>query len=212
MESLLDGNDVPVILLDRTEMDAVETPDAGTLAEPVRPLRVLFLVSAHNGLSQRALIALSELGHEVTVAVVDRVEPMEAAVDEHDPELIGLPLRLAGWPSVWSAEVTSPLGLTLNAVVAAATRRSSRCRPTETWNSPARMSASSALIAVTTRPGDGSSTSSAPSALRTIRPGRAASRSHQALREPRARLVRPRALSRRARRARAHRELPTGRR
>src|SRR5215831_9603633 len=34
-------------------------------------LRVLFLVSAHNGLSQRAWIALTELGHEVAVAVVE---------------------------------------------------------------------------------------------------------------------------------------------
>lgn len=36
-----------------------------------RSLRVLFLVSAHNSLSQRAQIALSVLGHDVTVAVVD---------------------------------------------------------------------------------------------------------------------------------------------
>ena len=35
-----------------------------------RPLRVLFLVSAHNSLSQRAHIALTELGHDVTVAVL----------------------------------------------------------------------------------------------------------------------------------------------
>ena len=46
-----------------------------------RPLRILFLVSAHNGLSQRAWIALRELGHEVTVAVVDSAAAMEAAVD-----------------------------------------------------------------------------------------------------------------------------------
>ena len=45
-----------------------------------RSLRILFLVSAHNGLSQRAWIALSELGHEVTVAVVDSAAAMEAAV------------------------------------------------------------------------------------------------------------------------------------
>ena len=46
-------------------------------------LRILFLVSAHNGLSQRAWIALTELGHEVTVAVVDSAAAMEAAVGEH---------------------------------------------------------------------------------------------------------------------------------
>ena len=56
-----------------------------------KSLRILFLVSAHNGLSQRAWIALSELGHEVTVAVVDSAAAMEAAVREHDPELIVCP-------------------------------------------------------------------------------------------------------------------------
>ena len=56
-----------------------------------RSLRILFLVSAHNGLSQRAWIALSELGHEVSVAVVASAAAMEAAVREHDPELIVCP-------------------------------------------------------------------------------------------------------------------------
>ena len=51
-------------------------------------LKVLFLVSAHNSLSQRAWIALTELGHEVTVAVVDSAAAMEAAVSEHRPEQI----------------------------------------------------------------------------------------------------------------------------
>ena len=54
-------------------------------------LRILFLVSAHNGLSQRAWIALRELGHEVEVAVADSAAAMEAAVSEHDPELIVCP-------------------------------------------------------------------------------------------------------------------------
>ena len=54
-------------------------------------MRILFLVSAHNGLSQRAWIALTELGHEVTVAVVETAAAMEAAVCEHDPELIVCP-------------------------------------------------------------------------------------------------------------------------
>ena len=31
------------------------------------PLRILFLVSAHNSLSQRIFIALTEQGHDVTV-------------------------------------------------------------------------------------------------------------------------------------------------
>jgi hypothetical protein len=54
-------------------------------------LRILFLVSAHNGLSQRAWIALRERGHAVEVAVVDSAAAMEAAVSEHDPELIVCP-------------------------------------------------------------------------------------------------------------------------
>ena len=57
-------------------------PEAGRRAAS---LRVLFLVSAHNSLSQRAWIALTELGHEVTVAVVDSAAAMEAAVGEHRP-------------------------------------------------------------------------------------------------------------------------------
>jgi hypothetical protein len=47
-------------------------PDA-RLGDPAGSLRVLFLVSAHNSLSQRAWIALIALGHRVTVAVVDSV-------------------------------------------------------------------------------------------------------------------------------------------
>jgi putative two-component system hydrogenase maturation factor HypX/HoxX len=57
-----------------------------------RPLRILFLVSAHNSLSQRAQIALTELGHTVEVAVVETGEAMEAAVARHQPELIVCPI------------------------------------------------------------------------------------------------------------------------
>ena len=66
-------------------------------------LRILFLVSAHNGLSQRAWIELTELGHEVSVAVVDSSAAMEAAVSEHDPELIVCPFLKRMIPdSIWS--------------------------------------------------------------------------------------------------------------
>ncbi len=66
-------------------------------------LRILFLVSAHNGLSQRAWIELTELGHEVEVAVVDSAAAMEAAVGEHDPELIVCPFLKKMIPeSIWS--------------------------------------------------------------------------------------------------------------
>ena len=67
-----------------------------------RSLRILFLVSAHNGLSQRAWIALTELGHDVAVAVVGDAAAMEAAVAEHDPELIVCPFLKTRIPdSIW---------------------------------------------------------------------------------------------------------------
>jgi putative two-component system protein, hydrogenase maturation factor HypX/HoxX len=74
------------------------------VAPAARPLRVLFLVSAHNSLSQRAYIALTELGHDVEVAVVDSGEAMEAAVARHEPELIVCPMLKKIIPeSIWSA-------------------------------------------------------------------------------------------------------------
>ena len=60
-----------------------------------RRLRVLFLVSAHNSLSQRVEIALTELGHRVTVAVVASGDEMEHAVERHRPELIVCPMLKA---------------------------------------------------------------------------------------------------------------------
>jgi putative two-component system hydrogenase maturation factor HypX/HoxX len=66
-------------------------------------LRILFLVSAHNSLSQRALIALTERGHQVSVAVVESGEQMEAAVARHRPELIVCPFLKRLIPeSVWA--------------------------------------------------------------------------------------------------------------
>ena len=66
--------------------------------------RILFLVSAHNSLSQRALIALTELGHRVEVAVVDDAEAMEAAVATHAPELIVCPMLKKRIPeSIWAS-------------------------------------------------------------------------------------------------------------
>jgi putative two-component system protein, hydrogenase maturation factor HypX/HoxX len=70
--------------------------------EGTRALRVLFLVSAHNSLSQRAQIALSERGHEITVAVVDSGAAMEEAAERHRPDLIACPILKTFIPeSVW---------------------------------------------------------------------------------------------------------------
>lgn len=75
---------------------------APAVAESGRSLRILFLVSAHNGLSQRAWVALTDLGHEVHVAVVDGAAAMEAAVAAHDPELIVCPFLKTLIPeSIW---------------------------------------------------------------------------------------------------------------
>ncbi len=60
--------------------------------QSANPLRILFLVSAHNSLSQRAQIALTELGHTVDVEVVETGEAMEIAVERHRPELIVCPI------------------------------------------------------------------------------------------------------------------------
>jgi putative two-component system hydrogenase maturation factor HypX/HoxX len=54
-------------------------------------MQILFLVSAHNSLSQRAWIALTERGHDVVVAVVDSPSAMETAVRAHPPELVVCP-------------------------------------------------------------------------------------------------------------------------
>jgi putative two-component system hydrogenase maturation factor HypX/HoxX len=71
--------------------------------ESIRRLRILFLVSAHNGLSQRAEIALSDAGHEVAVEVVGSAAAMETAVRAHDPQLIVCPFLKKMIPeSIWS--------------------------------------------------------------------------------------------------------------
>jgi len=74
---------------------------------PARPagrrLRILFLESAHSSLSQRAYIALTELGHDVAVAVVDSAQQMKAAVAAHGPELIVCPILKKIIPeSIWA--------------------------------------------------------------------------------------------------------------
>src|ERR1700735_4550857 len=75
-----------------TPTAAVEHVVVGTDAERAEEgrvwLRILFLVSAHNSLSQRVWTELTDLGHQVTVAVVATAAEMEATVNGHSPELI----------------------------------------------------------------------------------------------------------------------------
>jgi putative two-component system hydrogenase maturation factor HypX/HoxX len=66
-------------------------------------MRILFLTSAHNGLSQRLLIELGERGHEITVCVAATSEAMIAAATRQAPELILAPmLKIAIPEAVWS--------------------------------------------------------------------------------------------------------------
>jgi hypothetical protein len=73
--------------------EPVREPRGGDPASFTRASqRILFLVSAHNSLSQCAYLALTELGHQVAVAVVDSAAAMESAVARHRPQLIVCPM------------------------------------------------------------------------------------------------------------------------
>jgi len=66
-------------------------------------MRILFLTSAHNSLSQRLWAELSERGHAVRVCVAATGEAMIAAVSREVPELIIAPmLKIAIPEEVWS--------------------------------------------------------------------------------------------------------------
>ena len=76
---------------------------AGPAPSAFPRLRILFLVSAHNSLSQRVEVALTELGHRVAVEVVSSGAEMEAAVARHRPGLIVCPMLKAIIPeSIWA--------------------------------------------------------------------------------------------------------------
>jgi putative two-component system protein, hydrogenase maturation factor HypX/HoxX len=79
------------------------SPAALALApRTARRLRILFVVSAHNSLSQRALVALTELGHDVAVEVVDSGAAVGVAAGRHRPELIVCPMLKTFIPeTVW---------------------------------------------------------------------------------------------------------------
>lgn len=66
-------------------------------------MRILFLTSAHNSLSQRLLIELTERGHQIRVCVVASGEAMMDAVSGDAPELIVAPmLKIAIPEEIWS--------------------------------------------------------------------------------------------------------------
>jgi putative two-component system protein, hydrogenase maturation factor HypX/HoxX len=66
-------------------------------------MRILFLTSAHNSLSQRLWIELGERGHDIRVCVAAAGETMIAAVSREVPDLIIAPmLKIAIPEEVWS--------------------------------------------------------------------------------------------------------------
>ena len=66
-------------------------------------MRILFLTSAHNSLSQRLWIELGERGHEISVCVATTDVAMIAAVSHEAPDLIIAPmLKIAIPKEVWS--------------------------------------------------------------------------------------------------------------
>jgi putative two-component system protein, hydrogenase maturation factor HypX/HoxX len=69
-------------------------------------MRILFLTSAHNSLSQRLLIELTERGHDVRVCVVATGEQMIEGVGEDRPDLIVSPMLKTAVPEeVWSKHI-----------------------------------------------------------------------------------------------------------
>lgn len=69
-------------------------------------MRILFLSTRHNSLSQRAQVELEEDGHHIDVAEVESDEAMEAAARSHDPELIVAPMLKCAIPdTVWKRHI-----------------------------------------------------------------------------------------------------------
>lgn len=66
-------------------------------------MNILFLTSAHNSLSQRLLIELTDRGYQVSVALATSDEAMLTAVAERAPDLIIAPmLKVAVPEAIWS--------------------------------------------------------------------------------------------------------------
>jgi putative two-component system protein, hydrogenase maturation factor HypX/HoxX len=61
-------------------------------------VKILFLTSAHNGLSQRLLIELTDRGHQVVVTLATSDDGMHRSVDENAPDLIVAPMLKAAIP------------------------------------------------------------------------------------------------------------------
>ncbi|MGD9545372.1 MAG: enoyl-CoA hydratase-related protein [Methylocystis sp.] len=62
-------------------------------------MRILFLTSAHNSLSQRLFVELADRGHEIQVSVVANGAQMIEAAERHAPDLIVAPMLKIAIPT-----------------------------------------------------------------------------------------------------------------
>ena len=62
-------------------------------------MRILFLTSAHNSLSQRLFVELADRGHEIRVSVVASGAEMIEAAAQHAPDLIVAPMLKIAIPT-----------------------------------------------------------------------------------------------------------------
>ena len=69
-------------------------------------MRILFLTSAHNSLSQRLSIELIERGHALRVTLATSGDDMMNSVFEHAPDLIIAPmLKIAIPEAIWARHI-----------------------------------------------------------------------------------------------------------
>ena len=69
-------------------------------------MKIHFLTSAHNSLSQRLLIELTARGHAVSVTLASGSDVMLKSVAEHTPDLIIAPMLKVAIPeAIWSKHV-----------------------------------------------------------------------------------------------------------
>jgi len=72
-------------------------------------LKIHFLTSAHNSLSQRLQIELAERGHAVTVTLATSEDAMLRSVADYAPELIIAPMLKPAIPeAIWSRFLCIP--------------------------------------------------------------------------------------------------------
>lgn len=62
-------------------------------------MRILFLTSAHNSLSQRLFVELADRGHEIQVSIVANGAQMIEAAEQHAPDLIVAPMLKIAIPT-----------------------------------------------------------------------------------------------------------------